>query len=256
MLALDKICVIKEIRKILEDKKMKKFSIKELIYQSYQLSFSNFAKLCFLIVTFALLEVIAGSGGKNEYVWLLPEVEASRQIVFLSIGKILFFSLFIICWAAVISKRKIRLTLPYYTKIAAFISIWLIWHYVSFLGIYNLYFQKFAPLDLFIIAAGAYLPFIWVRFYSMLARLLDNQEIGCLAVFFHLTQGQVIRICIALLFVVVPCSVASWSLAAYYDGNVWMGDFILNMILLFFTTIWINHCYAQRAMLGTLAQQA
>lgn len=232
---------------------LKNIAIKELIYKSYSMSFDNFKKLLVLCIGFSALDIVIDSGMdviyKDEYRWLVPGITASSEIMILSGLKVLLFSLFIICWARVISQKKLSLNFSNYIKVAAFVAIWLVWHYVSFLGIYNLYYAKFAPADLLVIMAGAYLPFVWVRFYSMLARLLENEEIASLSEFLHLTKGQVIRICIALLFVVVPCSIISWSFAVYFHGHILIGEFLLNLILLFFTTIWVNHCFEQNMML-------
>lgn len=237
---------------------LNKIAIKKLICQSYSQSFDNFKMLLMICTGFAVVDLaidwLFDILFREEYRWLLPDATASRHIIMLSIVKVLLFSLFTICWAMVVSKHKMRLSFSYYTKIAVFIAIWLVWHYVSFLGIYNLYNGRFAPVDLLVIVAGAYLPFVWVRFYSLLARLLDNEEIASLSEFLDLTKGQVIRICIALLFVVVPCSIIAWSFTVYFDGNLIIGEFVLNMILLFFTSVWINHCYVQNQML--LAQKS
>lgn len=233
--------------------RLNKIVIKKLICQSYGQSFDNLKMLLIICTGFAMadlaIDCLFDILFREEYSWLLPDATASRHIVMLSIVKVLLFSLFTICWAMVVSKQKIRLSFSYYCKVAVFIVIWLVWHYVSFLGIYNLYNGRFAPVDLLVIVAGAYLPFVWVRFYSLLARLLDNEEIASLSEFLDLTKGQVIRICIALLFVVVPCSIIAWSFTVYFDGNLIIGEFVLNMILLFFTSVWINHCYVQNQML-------
>lgn len=232
---------------------LNKIAIKKLICKSYSQSFNNFKMLLMICSGFAMADLaIDGLFDilfRDEYRWLLPDATASRHIIMLSIVKVLLFSLFTICWAMVVSKQKIRLSFSYYCKVAVFITIWLVWHYVSFLGVFNLYNGRFAPVDLLIIVAGSYLPFVWVRFYSLLARLLDNQEISSLSEFLYLTKGQIIRICIALLFVVVPCSITAWGFAVYFDGHLIIGEFVLNVILLFFTTVWVNHCYVQNQML-------
>lgn len=232
---------------------MSQIAIKKLIYKSYALSFDHFKKFLMLAIGFSFVDILLDCAVdiiyKDEYQWLMPGVNANSEVIMLSIAKVLLFSMFIIFWARVISSKKISWNVSYYIKVASFIGVWLVWHYVSFLGMYNLYNGLFAPFDLLIIVAGAYLPFVWVRFYSMLARLLDNQEIESLSEFLNLTKGQVIKICIALLFVVIPCSIAAWSFAIYFNGNLLLGEFVLNFILLFFTSIWINHCYEQNAML-------
>lgn len=230
-----------------------KIEINKLIYKSYAMSFDHFKKLLLLVIGFSLADILLDCGldilYKDEYQWLMPGVNANSEVIMLSVAKVLLFSIFVILWARVISVRKVNWNMAYYIKIASFVGIWLVWHYVSFLGIYNLYHQNFEPVDLLVIVAGAYLPFVWVRFYSMLARLLDNQEIENLSEFLNLTKGQVIKICIALLFVVIPCSIMAWSFAIYYNGNILLGELILNSILLFFTSIWVNHCFEQNAML-------
>lgn len=189
------------------------------------------------------------------YDWLVPDMALQLKVASLAFVKVLLFTLFIIQWSKVVSKKLFNRNVFFYVKILSFVSIWLVWHYVSFLGIYYIFSGSFTLSRLFIIAAGAYLPFVWVRFYSMLATLLDKEDIESFAVFLHLTDGQTIRICIALLCVITPCSLCVYWFAVLYSGNVWVGEFLINFILLFFTSIWINHCYVQKKLLRRLAKQ-
>lgn len=238
-----------------------KFDIKRIIARSYSLSFNNLKKLIIISGIYScigtLLALSMGALYNKGYDWLIPGNNLAKGVALLASIKIILFSLFIISWSDVVSRdNKITRNWTYYIKILTFIAIWLIWHYVSFLGIYYIAIADFTLVNLFIITLGAYLPFIWVRFYSMLAKLLDNKDIENLSMFFHLTKGQTINICMALLFVVIPCGITTWTFVVFYNGNLLLGDFLLNLILLIFTSIWINHCYCQERILNLIKRKS
>lgn len=234
-------------------------NIKKLIVHSYGLSFSNFKPLMVVALAYAFvgtgLALAFNVAYRQGYHWLVPDINLQIGVAVLAAIKVILFTLFIVSWSKIVSKKIFNRDMLFYLKVLTFVSIWLVWHYVSFLGIYYIIKGEFSLPHLFIIALGAYLPFVWVRFYSMLARLLDKEDIESLSCFFQLTQGQTIRICMALICVVGPCSLSIYWFTLLYTGNLWLGEFCINFILLFFTSIWINHCYVQKTFLKELAQK-
>lgn len=229
-------------------------NIKKLILHSYEISLSNFKPLIIMAIAYAfvatVIALVFNVAYREGYHWLVPEISLQIRVAILAAIKVILFTLFIVSWSKIVSKKLFNRNALFYLKIITFVGVWLIWHYVSFLGIYYVIQGDFSAKNLFIIAIGAYLPFVWVRFYSMLARLLDKEDIESLSYFFQLTKGQTIRICMALLCVVAPCSLSVYWFTVLYTGNLWLGEFCINLILLFFTSIWINHCYAQKKFLS------
>lgn len=234
-------------------------NIKKLIFHSYELSFSNFKPLMVVALVYAfvgtLIALTFNIAYREGYYWLVPDISLQMRVAILAAIKVIIFTLFIVSWSKIVSKKLFNRNALFYLKILTFVSIWLVWHYVSFLGIYYIVVKDFSLRNIFIIALGAYLPFVWVRFYSMLARLLDKEDIESLSCFFQLTKGQTSRICLALLCVVAPCSLSIYWFTILYTGNLWLGEFCINLILLFFTSIWINHCYVQKFFLKKLTQK-
>lgn len=226
---------------------------KQLIIKPYKILWNHKFPLFLWAIAFSIVDLLAdyliNIMYKQEYLWLMPNNKTEIEIVILSIVKVFLLGLFIVRWAEIISPKIRQRNFKYHFKIWLFLWVWLIWHYISFLALYYIYNCEFNVYTIPIIISGLILPFIWVRYYSMFAVLLDNQKIESLKRFLYLTKKQTPKICIALLFIIIPCSLSVVAFETFYQGNIIIAELGLNLILLVFTSLWISHCYCQKDML-------
>ena len=247
----------------------------KLFYLPYAYVIDNFMPLLKLTMLFALL--IGGLSLITGFSYicgipLLVKFYCSDSVVLFVIHILLKYFLlffFAVKWYHLISRQETlnksfllsfdRNTLKAIGVLALILGL----NMIPFISFYLLYIREPNP-DVVIeityfglVSIGFLVPFVVLRFYSLLGLILDGTPLPKLSAIWEKTKGNSLRIIVSLFFIFMLALFAFFNfylnMQGYdYSHPLWVGissEFVYEFLLLIIWSLFIGHCYAKKYFL-------
>lgn len=186
-----------------------------------------------------------------------------------SIVKFFIIAVFTVKWGEVIFKNQ-PLSIKYLfaistrdLKIFLAFLLFIVLNLVPLLSLYILYIRVPNPdwiveITFFaIVSLGFVVPFLVMRFYSVLAFIISGEEMPTLKDIWDRSQGNMVRLLLAIFFIVLLAGFAFLNFffnfkAAAVGNEFYIGiisELLYNIIVLLLFALVVNHCYVQKEIL-------
>lgn len=189
--------------------------------------------------------------------------------IFYSLVKFFIIAIFAVKWGEVVFNRQ-TLSVKYLfaistrdLKIFFGFLLFIVLNLVPLLSLYILYIRVPNPdwvveITFFaIVSLGFVVPFIVMRFYSVLAFIISGEKIPTLKDVWDRSEGNMVRLLVAIFFIVLLAGFAFMNFffnfkAAAVGNEFYIGiisELLYNVIVMLLFALVVNHCYVQKEIL-------